>query len=472
MSGVARRVRFRATVLSLLFVQSMSGPAVNAQAGFGSMTFYATAAAPVALEPADLDGDGDLDFVVLHATSLRVFNNNGVGSFSSVDSTGLWAGAMAHDLAVADMDGDNDTDLLLAMSGLGANGFPDGTGRVGVLLNRGDGIFAPATTYAASGSTHSITRGDLDGNGTVDAASTGVSFRATVFLNSGNAVLSKQVPDYGNGYTSTAITTGDLDRDGDFDIAFANPGISNITVLLNPGDGRFGPYTFYDAGDNCNDIAIADVDRDGDADLVTANYYSRNVSVLLNAGDGTFGAETTYPAGSFPMNLVAANLDTDNWVDLAVVDRDGNTLSILTNRGNGTFGPPTAVSVGQTPTEVETGDFDGDLRADLIVLNSGSRNVGVLLASGIGSPPPPPPPSVRIDLRVAGKTDRPRTANLQWTGATAKTVSIVRNGVTVAATPNDGQYTATASQRGTYRYRVCQKGPVVCSNEVTVTFSR
>jgi len=442
-----------------------------ARTPFASPVFYPLPASPSAVAVADIDLDGDKDIVALAATRLRVFLNDGAGSFAARDQTGLWTHE-AHDLTVADLDRDGDADLTVAMSGIGANGFPDGTGRLGVLFNGGDGVFAPAVLYDSPGSTFSVVSADLNGDGFQDVASTGNSFRASVFLNDGAGTLTR-IGDFGNGYTSTSIKAGDLDFDGDVDLAFANPGISRISVLRNAGDGTFPSFAFYEAGDNCNDVVMADTDRDGDLDLVSANYYGRNVSVLTNRGDASFEPHVTYPAGVFPVDLINADFDGDQWADLAVADRDGNAVLVLLNNGNGTYATASTVAAGGRPTRVETGDLNGDERADLVVLNAGSLQIAVLLGSADGTdPPPPPPPPVEISLAVAGTTTKPRSVDLRWTGATAPTVVISRNGTAIAQTPNDGQFADSPAARGTYRYIVCQQGPDVCSNQVTVRFSK
>lgn len=131
------------------------------------------------------------------------------------------------------------------------------------------------------------------------------------------------------------------------------------------------------------------------------------------------------------------------------------------------------MAVGRGPTHVETGDFNADQRADLVVLSAGSLQIAVLLGNAGGATPPPqPPPAVAISLAVAGTTTKPRSVDLRWSGATASTVVVKRNGIAIAETPNDGQFTDSPAARGTYTYTACQQGPAVCSNHVTVKFPK
>lgn len=109
------------------------GAPSGASAGFDSPVFYTTATSPMAAAIADLDGDLDSDIAVVTAGALRILVNAGNGSFSARDQSGLWSHE-AHDVTTADLDRDGDADLVVAMSGIAANGFPDGTGRIGVLF--------------------------------------------------------------------------------------------------------------------------------------------------------------------------------------------------------------------------------------------------------------------------------------------------------------------------------------------------
>ena len=92
-----------------------------------------------------------------------------------------------------------------------------------------------------------------------------------------------------------------------------------------------------------------------------------------------------------------------------------------------------------------------------------TRNVTVSVA--------PPPPA--ISLSASGyKTKGWQYANLSWSGAAGTQVDVLRDGVKVITTTNDGAHTdgPIAKGSGTYRYRVCEAGTSNCSGEATVVF--
>ena len=79
-----------------------------------------------------------------------------------------------------------------------------------------------------------------------------------------------------------------------------------------------------------------------------------------------------------------------------------------------------------------------------------------------------------IALTVTGRTDATmQYMTLRWTGATGANVDVYRNGVRITTTLNDGYYVNSRSFQGaiTYRYKVCEAGTSVCSNEASVTFT-
>jgi len=61
---------------------------------------------------------------------------------------------------------------------------------------------------------------------------------------------------------------------------------------------------------------------------------------------------------------------------------------------------------------------------------------------------------------------------LDWSGARGTTVDVYRNGPLLLNTANDGHYTNSRTFQGTatYRYKVCETGTSICSNEATVQF--
>jgi hypothetical protein len=71
----------------------------------------------------------------------------------------------------------------------------------------------------------------------------------------------------------------------------------------------------------------------------------------------------------------------------------------------------------------------------------------------------------------AAKVKGTRTVTLTWSGGTLTMVDVMRNGVKVSTTANDGSHVDRLGKGGgTFSYRVCDAGTTQCSNTVNVTF--
>jgi hypothetical protein len=79
--------------------------------------------------------------------------------------------------------------------------------------------------------------------------------------------------------------------------------------------------------------------------------------------------------------------------------------------------------------------------------------------------------SARLTAR-AYKVKGRQMADLAWSGLTASSIDVYRNGTRVAVTANTGTYTDAIGQKGggSYTYRVCDAGTSTCSNFATATF--
>ena len=208
-----------------------------------------------------------------------------------------------------------------------------------------DAAVAPAGTGTAF---HSITLGDLQGNGPdlmSSAGTCGCGYQdsppgGAITVNYGDTATG--VPDqHGTNFTSApgvvSISTGDFDLDGHEDVigstysydAAANRVDNGYFVQAGDGSGGLGaPQTFtlthVDGGFSRAPVRVADLDGNGGPDAVA--IIGGQVQVLLNKASKTL----TPPPGGNPLNGIA------NLPKSAKFDSKGNL--ILGNATN----PPTA----------------------------------------------------------------------------------------------------------------------------------
>ncbi len=347
--------------------------AAPAQYASGNDAFF------VVLGDVDLDGDSDLVAGARDTGTpgdIAVLRNQGDGTFAARVLYPVGFGVRVTSIALSDLDGNDVLDIAAANLG---------TPAAAVLLNRGDGTFAPVARYAVEGiEARSVAAGDLDGDGIADLSiADAFTANVSVLLNRGDGTLAPHVP-YTAGFRPRAVILDDFDGDGDRDAAVANS--ANVQVLRNQGDGTLAShYIQYDAGGNSTSVAFGDVDGDGDADLALGIPGGfPGIAVLRNAGDGAFGAPVKHEAGRSPQSVVWADLDGDGDMDLAAADfsSERNSVSILRNQGGGGFAAFVPYEAGRQPIHVVAGDVDSDGDADLVAANPLTNSVSVLRNQG------------------------------------------------------------------------------------------
>jgi len=323
------------------------------------------------LRPADLDADGDLDFIVSADFEVITLINQGDGELRRLSSQAVsYLGAM--EVELGDLNGDGRPDVIVAAEYFTAeNGLT-----VEVLLNKGDGSFAPAVAYPVTNS-----------NGQVIAA--------------------------------------DLDEDGDLDLAVQGKN-ANVDILVNQGKGTFAPAVFYDLGGGHKEMDAADLNGDGKTDLVFS-MGGVGARVLLNKGDGTFAAAVEQALPSAPASLTIADLNGDARPDFVYVpspEAPSLSLHVALNQGDGSFASPVKYSLPNEPDDVVVTDIDGDERPDIAVTYAGSVIFTLLFNQGDGT-------FARVDPDVGVAVSRVFVADLN---GDAKP-DIVAGGVSVPGDP-------------------------------------
>jgi hypothetical protein len=326
----------------------------------------------------DVDGDGDLDLVTGNGNLLgepnRIWLNNGSGVYT--DAGQALGNSRTSSVALGDVDGDGDLDLVAG--NIGENR---------VWLNDGSGVLTDSGQALGNGNTQSVVLGDVDGDGDLDLVTGNVLGEPNhVWLNNGSGVFTDAGQALGSGNTQS-VTLGDIDGDGDFDLVAGN--IGENRVWLNDGSGAFNDSEQALGNIGTLDIALGDVDDDGDLDLVSGNsgfdrvwlnsYRSLQTDVFLDSSQALGISETS--------SIVLGDVDGDGDFDHVTgngVGLGGNEPNrVWLNDGSGAFTDSGQTLGSGNTRSIVLGDVDGDGDFDLITGNAGDNRVWLNNGSGV-----------------------------------------------------------------------------------------
>ena len=310
----------------------------NGRGGFYAKRALGTEADPtygVAL--GDLDGDGALDVVVANdAGDPSVsYRNDGKGNFTWLGNVGRTPEARRA-VALGDLDGDGDLDVILV-----------GLAQDHIYLNENRGLRwteRPLGTREGAGSrATSVAVGDVDGDKDLDIVLPGrYQAPSNVYVNDGKAGFEARsfgVP----ADDTTAVALADVDGDRDLDIVVANWQAPHA-IYANDGRGGFTSHATFGTGrERTWSVALADMDLDGDLDAVVGNanadYWAQDWNgdarndleghrpleapsrVYVNDGTGRMAAGPAFAFGH----------DNTRPIALGDVDGDGDTDIVMGN---------------------------------------------------------------------------------------------------------------------------------------------
>jgi len=312
---------------------------------------------------ADVDVDGDPDVLVTGIDEsinliAKLYNNDGTGTFSEMATT-PFEGVFSGSVAFADVDGDDDPDLLIT----GANVSND---RIAKLYTNNDdiGLFVEADApFAGVGLGTSIAFLDIDGNNNIDVIITGRNTlgnpSSTLYTNDGSGNFTEITGTPFEGVVSSSIASADVNGDGHPDVLITGRNTLDVQIAklyLNDETGNFTEVTNTPfAGVYRGSIAFSDVDGDGNPDVLITGRNNSEVPIAnlyLNDGSGNFTEVIDTPFTGVDIGSISTS----------DVDGDGDSDILITGRNNSEF-PITKLYLNQS-TISSNKNLDGEFNFD------------------------------------------------------------------------------------------------------------
>ena len=335
---------------------------------------------PYAIAIADLNNDNRSEIVVaLWGTgSVGILTGYNAATFPFQSVYSLDFAPLPYSLATGDFNNDSQSDIVVANSG---------TDDISVLLGLGNGTFQAKVKYPVQVGFHpqSVLAADVDNDDQLDILTVNSNIDSmSIFLGRSNGSFKDQkLLALEHGSYPYQVISGDLNNDNRIDLIIAGRDINKIGIMLGYDYASFQNQQLYAGMGNlgARAVVVNDFNNDNYLDIAVTFYRSNTIGVLLGYGNGSFGALMNYSIGigSSPYALLADDIDGDSRIDMITANLESASISILFGYGNGSFANPMNFSTGygSGPVSIAAADFNDDSLLDIVVINSGTDNIGI-----------------------------------------------------------------------------------------------
>jgi VCBS repeat protein len=380
-------MRIPAAALALTFIEmALVGP-TDRPPIFQQVSIH-TGKGPRFIAVADVNRDGNADLIVANAESgnLTVLLGDGRGNFQPTKASPISAGHLPNDIAVADMNGDGNPDLVIANHQSPYLTILLGDGRGGFQLAPGSPIDVHSNPHP-----HGVAVGSFSDKARLDVVTDSWGDNQ-IELSKGDGKGGLQTPGHFfpvGRRPYERLRSTDFNKDGKPDVVTTNLDDDTVTILLGDGKGGFhhAPGSPFPAGAKPWQMAIDDFNRDGNADLAIIPYERdlvdpRKLAMTILLGDGK-GGFTPMRSQSLsldgchgPNSIATGDINGDGYRDVVVSCAESKTLAIFLGHAGNTFTRMNLPSAGGWGG-VAVADLNSDRRDDLITANNSDESITI-----------------------------------------------------------------------------------------------
>jgi FG-GAP-like repeat len=375
MGGALRVPEVAAAPEHLFWMANMAGP----EEAF-ERTVIPVGHRPGSIAIADVNRDGKPDIVVanMEDETVTVLLGDGKGHFAPSPGSPFACGRGPNDIAVADMNGDGNPDLVIANTG---------TPYITILLGNGKGGFAPAphSPFATESypHVHGVAAANFMGNGKPGVVTDSWGHNEILLIpgdGQGNLILPGKLYHTGK-RPYQRLRSADFNGDGKPDVVTTDLDQNAVTILLGDGNGGFreAPGSPFGARVYPWSVAIGDVNGDGKLDLAVIPYdrditdpRDLGVTVLLGDGRGGFtkmrGSPFSLAGCRGPDRVAIGDVNGDGAADMVVTCAQSGRMMVYEGSHDGTFRVAT-VAVKTGWSGLAAGDVKGDGKQVIVVSN-------------------------------------------------------------------------------------------------------
>ena len=265
------------------------------------------------LDTADLDQDGDMDFITSGPSGGGIVHwNDGSGGFTRTTFASP-AQAGSHSYKLADMDGDGYPDIITTSGPWGSS--------IGIYKNNGNGTFTHINTGITFPNGFALQVRDLDQDGIKDLVLLGTYYKGL-----GNMSFAQPIPSVGGEWDEMMMI--DLDKDGDLDAVYLKNAIGwNVSWAEWEGGAYNNLVQVAGASIGAAYPKLFDMDGDGDIDILVLKTNNED-HWYRNDGTGSFEGPLNLTNGTTVMGTGSANATIHD------VDGDGDLDVIYTRLSN------------------------------------------------------------------------------------------------------------------------------------------